>query len=217
MSTGFLDFSSVTISEGGGVPLPLGVFPGNVQSAQIVASAKGTPQVEIKVEITEPAYAGSVRTEWINLQPSDPTDAKKVSSHLQVWATAFLSVGLTPENLQSAGQIPHQQIPGILSGRDCFVEISERTKLDGSKTQRLRFLKPATYESKRAAQDAAGGPQAPAPAATPVATPVPAPAALPAPPAAPALAAAPAAVPSNGVAAPAAAPASAGLAALLNR
>ena len=69
MSTGFLDFSDITITEGGGVPLPIGVFPGRVQTAQIVASSKGTPQVEFKVEITEIDYAGAVRTEWINLSP----------------------------------------------------------------------------------------------------------------------------------------------------
>ena len=210
MSTGFLDFSDITISEGGGVPLPIGVFPGRVQTAQIVASSKGTPQVEFKVEISEPDYQGAVRTEWINLSPSDPTDAKKVASHKQVWATAFLAVGLTPDELRAAGPIAHQQIPGIFAGRDCVVEISERVKLDGSTTQRLRFLKPATYATRRAAQDAAGGPQAVAPAA-PKPLAVAAPSALPTPPAAPA------AVPSNGIAAPAAAPASAGLAALLNR
>jgi hypothetical protein len=184
MSTGFLDFSSINITEGGGVPLPNGVFPGTVQAAEIVQSSSGTAQVQIKVEITEPAYAGSVRTEWINLQPSDPS---KAAAHLQVWATALLSI---------------------------------RTKMDGSTTQRLRFLKPATYEVRRAAQDAAGGPQASAPAAAAPAlapTPVPAPTALPTPPAAavaPA-AVAPAAVPAAVAAAPA--PASAGLAALLGR
>ena len=210
MSTGFLDFSSINITEGGGVPLPNGVFPGTVQAAEIVQSSSGTAQVQIKVEITEPAYAGSVRTEWINLQPSDPS---KAAAHLQVWATALLSIGLTIDQIKAAGQIPHEQIPGIFAGRDCTVEISERTKMDGSKTQRLRFLKPATYEVRRAAQDAAGGPQASAPAAPALApTPVPAPTALPTPPAA---AVAPAAVPAAVAAAPA--PASAGLAALLGR
>jgi hypothetical protein len=212
MSTGFLDFSSINITEGGGVPLPNGVFPGTVQAAEIVQSSSGTAQVQIKVEITEPAYAGSVRTEWINLQPSDPS---KAAAHLQVWATALLSIGLTIDQIKAAGQIPHEQIPGIFAGRDCTVEISERTKMDGSTTQRLRFLKPATYEVRRAAQDAAGGPQASAPAAAAPAlapTPVPAPTALPTPPAA---AVAPAAVPAAVAAAPA--PASAGLAALLGR
>jgi len=241
MSTGFLDFRNLNISEGGGVPLPHGVFPGTVQSAQIVTSSKGTPQVEIKVEITEPDYAGAVRTEWINLSSSDPA---KAEAHLQVWATTFLSVGLTIEQVKGAGQIPHEEIPGILAGRDCVVEISERVKMDGSTTQRMRFLKPATYAIRRAAQDAAGGPQAAAPAAapsaptaqvvaapsalpSPVAAPVAAPApafALPAAPAAPAAVAAPApaapaapaavAAPAPAVAAP---PASAGLAALLGR
>jgi hypothetical protein len=216
MSTGFLDFSDITITEGGGVPLPTGVFPGRVQTAQIVASSKGTPQVEFKVEITEFDYAGAVRTEWINLSPSDPTDAKKVASHKQVWATAFLAVGLTPDELRAAGPIAHQQIPGIFAGRDCVVEISERTKMDGTTTQRLRFLKPATYATRRAAQDAAGGPQG-APAVAPAAPAAPTPLAVAAPSALPTPPAAPAAAPSNGIAAPAAAPASAGLAALLNR
>ena len=217
MSTGFLDFSDITITEGGGVPLPTGVFPGRVQTAQIVASSKGTPQVEFKVEITEVDYAGAVRTEWINLSPSDTTDAKKVASHKQVWATAFLAVGLTPDELRAAGPIAHQQIPGIFAGRDCVVEISERVKMDGSTTQRLRFLKPATYATRRAAQDAAGGPQAVAPAAAPAAPAAPKPLAVAAPSALPTPPAAVAAAPSNGIAAPAAAPASAGLAALLNR
>jgi hypothetical protein len=228
MSTGFIDFRNTKISEGGGVPLPNGVFPGTVQSAQIVTSSKGSPQVEIKVEITEPDYAGSVRTEWINLQPSD---LSKAEAHTQVWATAFLSVGFTPEQLVGQ-QIPHEEIPRILAGRDCVVEISERVKMDGGTAQRMRFLKPATYAIRRAAQDAAGGPQAAAPAAAPsapTAQVVAAPSALPSPVAAPVAAPAPAfalpAAPAAPVApaafvapAPAvAAPASAGLAALLGR
>lgn len=234
--SGFLDFSALSISEGGGVSHPNGVFPGIVQSAQIVASGGGTPQVEIKVEPTEPEYAGAVRTTWINLAASDPS---KADGLLQVWAACLLSVGLTIEQIKAAGKIPHEQIPGVLTGRPCFYEASDRLKGDGSYTQQINFLKPATYVIRRAAQDAAGGPtpfdasrQAPATAVAglgaPLALPT-APLALPTPPvaaatapvfAAPAAAPvfqapAPAPAPVFQAPAPAAAPASAGLAALL--
>lgn len=165
MSTGFIDFSATTISEGGGTLLPNGVFPGVVQSSQNVTSTKGSPQSEFKVEISEPAYAGAVRTEWINLSPSNPNDAGKVKAHTQVWGAAFLSVGFTPDALKAAGRIPHEQIPGLFAGRGCFVEISTRMKADGTPIQAMKFLKPATYETRRKAQDEAGGPEAMAAAA----------------------------------------------------
>ena len=212
--SGFLDFSPVTISKGGGSPLPLGVFPGRVKSAQSVMSSKGTPQFEFKVEVTEPAYAGAVRTEWINTDPSDKTDAEKVKKHLHIWGTAFVSIGVQPENLAGL-KVPHAEICGIFADSDCFIEVSERQKIDGTMTQRIRFLKPATYAIKRGAQDAIGGPEAAATTPTLVAPP----SALAAMTTTPSPAAATAAPVTNGVSAPAAAPPSksAGLMALLAR
>lgn len=172
-----LSFADVQVSEGGGVNLPNGVFPAVVQSGQIVIKEGKAPQVEFKIEITEPDYAGAVRTMWIGLQASTP---EKQKSLMQIWGAALLSIGVPHDKLASV-QIVASQIPSAFAGKDCVVEVKDRTKMDGTLTQEVNFLKPATYANKRKLQDAAGGPvvrelpsTAPtAPAAPPAPTPLP--------------------------------------------
>ena len=176
-----LSFADVQVSEGGGVNLPNGVFPAVVQSGQIVIKEGKAPQVEFKIEITEPDYAGAVRTMWIGLQASTP---EKQKSLMQIWGAALLSIGVPHDKLASV-QIVASQIPAAFAGKDCLVEVKDRTKMDGTLTQEVNFLKPATYANKRKLQDAAGGPVArELPSTTPTAptppsAPTPLPSALP--------------------------------------
>lgn len=187
--------------------LPDGVFPAKVNSAELILSRNGRPQFQFKLAITEPAYAGAVRTEWISLQTADPS---KMPGLMQVWAGAFMSIGVTAEQIPAMGQVSYEQIPGVFVGRDCYVEVKPKRKMDGSMTQSCSFVKPDTYAVKRKAQDAAGGPSvtAEAPAAAPPALSV-----------LPTMSAVPAATPAVPIAASpvaaSAAPASSGLAALL--
>jgi len=224
MTTGFLDFTGMSVSEGGGA-CPNGVMPATVVSAQMTVSSNNVPQIEFKIRVDEPEFAGIERTAWYSLQASTPDKQKGLN---QIWAGCFMSIGVTAETIPQLGRISFDQIPGAFVGKACFIEAKERTKNDGSVTQDIAFLKPATYEAKRKVQDANGGLKLdPVPAVTPTAT---APAALPPPTALPAAAvaapavaapavapvAAPAAAPvTNGVTA--AAPVSGGLAALLGR
>ena len=151
---------------------------------------------------------------WIGLQASTP---EKQKSLMQIWGAALLSIGVPHDKLASV-QIVASQIPAAFAGKECVVEVKDRTKMDGTLTQEVNFLKPATYANKRKLQDAAGGPvarelpsTAPATPATPSA-PTPLPSALPqsavmpsAPtaPAAPATPAAPTATAAPATAAPA--------------
>jgi len=219
MSTGFLDFTGIAVTEGGGA-CPNGVMPATVTSAEVTVSSSGSPQIAFKVRVDEPEFAGVERTSWLSLQASTPEKQKGL---LQIWGSALMSIGVAADAIAQLGRITYDQIPGAFVGKACFIEAKDRKKNDGSVTQDINFLKPATYEAKRKVQDANGGINlAPVPTVTPSAT---APAALPPPTALPAAAvAAPVAAPlltvaapvTNGVATPAA-PASGGLAALLGR
>ena len=138
-TTGFLDFSTVSATSGGGVNLPDGVFPARVNSAELILSSGGRPQFQFKLAITEPAYAGAVRTEWISLQTADPS---KMSGLMQVWARAFMSIGIPADQVPGLGQVSYDQIPGAFGSRDCYVEVKPKRKMDGSMTQSCSFLKP---------------------------------------------------------------------------
>lgn len=200
----FLDFSDVSLSDSAGGALPLGVYPATVKSATFATTAAGASQVEFVLTLTDERYAGIERRTWINLQASSPDKQKGL---LQVWGAAFMSIGIDAATLKGYGQIPVDQIPGIFTGRECFIEHDPGNQ-DLGVRMKVGFLKPAAYEARRAAQEAAGGPGHGQPAAAPVAAPAARTVAVPAAPAAPAAFAAPVAVavPAVAVAAPAAGP-----------
>jgi hypothetical protein len=88
MQNVLLDFTDMTITEGGG-SFPLGVMPATIVEAQSCQSSTGLPQIQFKVECTEEgAYHGLSRLAWINLQAATPDKQKGLK---QIWASS--SVG----------------------------------------------------------------------------------------------------------------------------
>lgn len=195
-----LDFTAIdlnNIGDGTGVNLPTGVYPGVITSAtQTVTKNTGRPQFEFKIKVTDPQYAGAIRTTWISLPQ---TGEDKV---VYVWVRAFQSIGITPEQLKAAGRIPFEQVSAMFTGRNCFIDWTEGNK-DLGQNPDLKFITSAAFDQRKAAQGASApvAQQAPAVQQAPVAQQAPRTAQI------PVQQVAPAAMP--GFALPAAAPAAA--------
>jgi len=112
----FGNFDFTSLNKGGGdgvsVDLPAGPYKGEIVSCEQTVAKTGRPQYCFKIKIVEHAqYNGAIRTEWIGL-PNSPDDGV-----MKIWALAMQSIGFTPEQIQGAGEITFDQIPGLFIGR----------------------------------------------------------------------------------------------------
>lgn len=145
----FSDLDPSTIGDGTGVAVPTGVYKGKISSC-VATQSKGTgrPQFEFKVQIAEAPCAGAIRTEWISVPQSS---ADKV---VYIWARAFQSIGVSPEKLKAAGNIPSEQIPQFFTGKDCYIDFVAGNR-DMGQYDKFKFITEAAYKVKKAAAAAA--------------------------------------------------------------
>jgi hypothetical protein len=99
--------------------LPTGYYKGKIVDADGTVASTGRPQVAFKVEITDPEYAGVVRTTWLGI-PQSADDGVRY-----YWRAAFESAGYTPAQIE-AGTI--NASPALFVGREVTIHYTAGDK-----------------------------------------------------------------------------------------
>jgi hypothetical protein len=124
--------------------LPTGYYKGKIVDADGTVASTGRPQVAFKVEITDPEYAGVVRTTWLGI-PQSADDGVRY-----YWRAAFESAGYTPAQIE-AGTI--NASPALFVGREVTIHYTAGDK-DAGQRDSLKFLSPGAWEQGKKSEGA---------------------------------------------------------------
>ncbi len=144
-----VNLAGVAPAGAGNRNLPTGFYKGKIVDADGTTASTGRPQVAFKVEITDPEYAGIVRTTWLGIPQAADDNVR------YYWRAAFESAGYTPAQIE-AGTI--NASPSLFIGREVTVHYTAGDK-DAGQRDNLRFIAPAAWEQGKRSEGAvnAGG------------------------------------------------------------
>lgn len=132
-----INLAGVAPAGTGARRLPTGYYKGTIVSAEGTTASTGRDQVMFKVEITDPEFAGIVRTTWLGIPQSADDNVR------YYWRAAFESAGYTPAQID-AGTITAS--PALFVGRTVLVHVTEGDK-DSNTRDNLKFLSPTAWEA----------------------------------------------------------------------
>ena len=145
-----VNLAGVAPAGAGARTLPTGFYKGKIVDADGTVASTGRPQVAFKVEITDPEYAGIVRTTWLGIPQSADDNVR------YYWRAAFEAAGYTPAQIE-AGTI--NASPSLFVGREVTLHYTAGDK-DAGTRDNLRFLSPVAWEQGKRSEGAvanAGG------------------------------------------------------------
>jgi hypothetical protein len=143
-----VNLAGVTPAGAGARNLPTGYYKGKIVEADGTVASSGRPQVKFRVEITDPEYAGIVRTTWLGIPQSAEDNVR------YYWRAAFESAGYTPAQIE-AGTI--NASPALFLEREVTVHFTAGDKDAGTRDE-LKFLAPAAFAAGKKAESAVGAP-----------------------------------------------------------
>jgi len=145
-----VNLAGVAPAGAGARTLPTGYYKGKIVDADGTVASTGRPQVAFKVEITDPEYAGIVRTTWLGIPQTADDNVR------YYWRAAFEAAGYTTAQIE-AGAI--NASPSLFIGREVTLHFTSGDK-DAGTRDNLRFLAPTAWEQGKRSEGAvanAGG------------------------------------------------------------
>lgn len=139
-----VNLAGVAPAGAGARNLPTGYYKGRIVDADGTTASTGRPQVMFKVEITDPEYAGIVRSTWLGIPQTADDNVR------YYWRAAFEAAGYTPAQID-AGTI--NASPSLFIGRDVTVHYTAGDK-DAGQRDNLRFLSPTAWAAGQKSESA---------------------------------------------------------------
>lgn len=139
-----VNLAGVAPAGAGARTLPTGYYKGKIVDADGTVASTGRPQVAFKVEVTDPEYAGIVRTTWLGIPQSADDNVR------YYWRAAFEAAGYTPAQIE-AGAI--NASPSLFLGREVTIHFTAGDK-DSGQRDNLRFLAPVAWEQGKRSEGA---------------------------------------------------------------
>lgn len=130
-----INLAGVAPAGAGARNLPTGYYSGKIVEADGTVASSGRPQVKFRVEITDPEFAGIVRTTWLGV-PQSPDDNVRY-----YWRALFESAGYTAAQIE-AGTI--NASPALFVERAVTVHFTAGDKDAGTRDE-LKFLAPNAW------------------------------------------------------------------------
>ena len=139
-----VNLAGVTPAGAGTRTLPTGYYKGKIVEAEGTVASTGRPQVKFRVEVTDPEFAGIVRTTWLGIPQNDNDNVR------YYWRAVFESAGYTPAQIE-AGTI--NASPALFVDRPVTVHFTAGDK-DANIRDDLKFLAPGAWEQGKRAEGA---------------------------------------------------------------